>query len=70
MLTVHVQTRLPNVLLDLSTSGPGYSKQTTSLVRVSLKFQKLICQIKPISLVEKRDEKLFSLFLTKNSVYM
>ena len=46
-------------------SGPGCSKLITSLVNLSLNFEKLISQICQYFLV-KKCEKLFSHFFTKN----
>ena len=47
------------------TSGPGCSKLTTSLVNVSLKFQKFITQICHYFFM-KKCEKSFSHFFNKN----
>ena len=44
--------------LGLLSSGSGCSKLTTSLVNVSLNFQKLISQIMPIFFVEKCEKLL------------
>ena len=49
--------------------GPGCSKLTTSLVKISLNFQKLISQICQYFLLIKC-EKLFSFFLQKISVFL
>ena len=51
------------------TSGPGCSKLTTSLVNVSLKFQKLISQIHQYFLLKKKQKHL-SFFQQKISVYL
>ena len=56
-------------------AGPGCSKLTTSLVNVSLNFQKLISQICQYFFVEKMWEafavqKLLSFFQQKISVYL
>ena len=51
-------------------SGPGCSKLTTSLVNISLNFQKLISQICQYFLLKKSEKllqcKRFSHFSTKN----
>ena len=49
--------------------GPGCSKLTTSLVNVSLNFQKLISQIYQYFLL-KKCEKLLSFFQQKISVFL
>ena len=49
---------------EIPRSEPGCSKLTTSLVNVSLKFQKLISPIRQYFLFEKC-EKLFSHFFNK-----
>ena len=53
-------------------SGPGCSKLTTSLVNVSLDFEKLISQICQYFLLKKCEKLLqpFSLFQQKISVYL
>ena len=52
-------------------SGPGCSKLTTSLVNVSLNFQKLISQICQYFLLKKCEkQKLLSFFQQKISVYL
>ena len=56
----------------MATSGPGCSKQTTSLVNVSLKFQTLIsekCQNFLLKKCEKLVQKLLSFFQQKISLY-
>ena len=51
--------------------GPGCSKLTTSLVKVSLKFQTLISEICQYFLLKKREKLLQSLiFSTKISVFL
>ena len=49
-------------VLKLNRSGPGCSKLRTSLVNVSLKFQRLISQIRQYFLLKKW-EKLFVYFI-------
>ena len=52
---------------ELNDSGPSCSKLTTSLVDVSLNFQKLISQICQFFLLKKCDSAKASLiFSTKN----
>ena len=58
----------------VESSGPGCSKQTTSLVNMSLKFQTLISQICQYFLLKKCEklagQKLLSFFQQKISVYL
>ena len=51
-------------ILSCNASGPGYSKRTTSLVNLSLNFQKLISQI--CQYICWKNVGCFSHFLTKN----
>ena len=51
-------------------TGPGSSKLTTLLVKVSLKFQTLISQIRPYFLLKKCEKLLLSFFQQKISVYL
>ena len=61
---------LPFYVLSISSSGFGRSKQTMSLVNVSLNFQKLISQICQYFLLKKCEKllqcKSFSHFVNKN----
>ena len=62
-------------LVLISRYGPGCSKLTTPLVKVSLKFQMLISQIHLYFFYEKMCEafalqKLLSFFQQKISVYL
>ena len=54
------------------TSGPSCSKLTTSLVNISLNFQKLISQICQYFLLKKCEKllKLLSFFQQKISVFL
>ena len=58
-----------HILLIYSFPGPACSKLTTSLVKVSLKFQKLLSQIRQYFLL-KKCEKLLSFFQQKISVFL
>ena len=58
-------------LISVTTSGPGYSKLTTSLVNVSLKFQTLISEIRQYVLLKKNVRSFYNtkaslIFSTKN----
>ena len=58
------------LLAAVARPGPGCSKLTTSLVNVSLNFQKLISQMCPYFFVKKCEKllhcKSFSQFFNKN----
>ena len=62
--------RFVDGILQISLSGPGCSKLTTSLVNVSLKFQMLISEICQYFLLKKCEKllqcKSFSHFFNKN----
>ena len=62
---------LDHGVVGLSTSGPGCSKLTTSLVNVSLKFQTLRSAISQYFLLKKCEKllRLLLFFQQKISVY-
>ena len=66
--TRQVRTVYPKII-KIWTPGLGCSKLTTSLVNISLNFQKLMSQIYWYFLL-KKCEKLLSFFLPKISVYL
>ena len=65
-------SRVDPVVKVLYSPGPGCSKLKTSLVNVSLNFQKLISQICQYFFVEKMGgvQKLLSFFKQKISEYL